>query len=411
MSLTPSPAEALPANVLEALRASLHTPPSAARALPAACYKDPAVHDLEQQLIFGHDWIPLAHVSQLPKPGDFVTVDVGDEPLIVTRGKDGHIRVLSRICQHRGVDMLPNHAARHCGQGNTPLLRCPYHLWNYDLTGQLIAAPEMAGSTCHAMEKVKLPEFRSEIAEGFIFVTFKASSPPLASLMHTLSSGYLAKYGLGDAEVVWSRHWECDFNWKVLAENFMEPYHHLGAHRTTLQPFLPARFCVTEPGADEHHMAVRLPLEAGIRARIQQTGQAEPGFTPFPSLTLADHLDWWVTMAFPAFLLFLAPDRAFWYRLLPTGPETCSLLTTMLLHPAAKAAPDYAEQLARAEAEAIAFHLEDMQICSAIQRGVRGRGYTRGALSPLEEPLLHIQRYLARRLAPPAHTPVLSMTA
>lgn len=382
-----------------ALRAAADCTPLSASALPAGCYTDAAFYEHEKRAIFDTEWLPLAHVSQLKQAGDFVTVEVLDEPLIVIRGRDDRIRVLSRVCQHRGVDMLPPGSGRIDGAGRTPALRCPYHLWTYDLTGQLIAAPEMSESTCHVAGAVKLREFTSAVAEGFVFVTFNPAAPPLAASLAVLSERYLAKYGLGSAELVWQQHWACDFNWKVLAENFMEPYHHLGAHRTTLQPFLPAKYCHTEPGSDTEHLAVRLPLAQEIRTRLESSGEPEPGFVPFPTLAAADHLDWWVTLAYPTFLLFLAPDRAFWYRLLPTGPETCSLLTTMLVAPGATAAPDYTALRAQAEQDAIAFHLEDMEVCSAIQRGFHSRAYTRGALSPLEEPLLHIQRYLARRLA------------
>ena len=380
------------------MRAAAGCTPLSARALPAGCYTDPAFYEHEKRAIFDTEWLPLAHVSQLKQAGDFVTVEVLDEPLIVIRGRDEQIRVLSRVCQHRGVDMLPPGAARLDGAGQTPALRCPYHLWTYDLTGQLVAAPEMRESSCHVTSTVKLREFTSAVAEGFVFVTFNPAAAPLAASLAALSAGYLAKYDLGSAELVWQQHWTCDFNWKVLAENFMEPYHHLGAHRTTLQPFLPAKNCLAEPASDNNFLAVRLPLAPAIRARLERSGEPAPGFVSFPNLAPADHVDWWVTLVYPTFLLFLAPDRAFWYRLIPTGPETCSLLTTMLVPPGATAAPDYAVHRAQAEQDALAFHLEDMEVCTAIQRGFHSRAYTRGALSKLEEPLLHIQRYLARRL-------------
>ncbi|MGD9602658.1 MAG: aromatic ring-hydroxylating dioxygenase subunit alpha [Gammaproteobacteria bacterium] len=384
--------------LVEAVRAAARCAPTEARALPAGCYLDPAFHALERTRIFDRAWQAVAHVSQLRAPGDFVTLDLIDEPLIVVRGRDDRIRVLSRVCQHRGLDIVPPGATRADGTGHVPALKCPYHLWKYDLAGRLVAAPEMEGSVCHAHDRVALPEFRSEIYAGFVFVTFDRAARPLAESLGAVADSYLAKFDLARAELVWQQHWACDFNWKVLAENFMEPYHHLGAHRTTLQPFLPAKHCATEPASNDDFLAVRLPLHADIRARLAAGGTSEPGFTSFAGLAPQDHLDWWVTLAYPTFLLFLAPDRAFWYRLLPTGPETCSLLTTLLVPPGACDAPGYAALRARAEQEAIAFHLEDMAICNAMQRGFRARGYTRGALSPLEEPILHIHRYLARQL-------------
>ncbi|MEO8602036.1 MAG: SRPBCC family protein [bacterium] len=44
------------------------------------------------------------------------------------------------------------------------------------------------------------------------------------------------------------------------------------------------------------------------------------------------------------------------------------------------------------------FHTEDLEMCTAVQRGVHSSAYRPGRLSHLEKPLWHIQRYLARRI-------------
>lgn len=388
---------------LDALRADLAAaaaaPPDRARALPAGCYDSPEFFALERARIFEREWIPLAHLSQLPAAGDFLALDVFDEPLIVVRGKDDAVRVLSRVCQHRGMDMMPPGYADPACTGRLAAIRCPYHLWTYDLGGQLLAAPEMQGSSCHVREEVRLREFRSEVFGGFVFVNLDGAAPPITERYPGLEREHLGKWGLQDATLVWQREWDCAFNWKVLVENFMEPYHHMGAHRTTLQPLMPAIGCWTDPAGAEDWLAVHLPLTTRIRDELLGTRQPVPGFTPFPGLAIEDQLEWWVFLGQPLFLLFTAPDRAFWYRVLPTGPDSCRLLTTMLVHRDAPGAPDYVERLARAEEEAIAFHLEDMAVCSGVQRGVRSRAYVQGALSRLEEPIQRVQRYLARRLA------------
>jgi phenylpropionate dioxygenase-like ring-hydroxylating dioxygenase large terminal subunit len=392
-----------PATRLDELRAGLRANASApleeARALPAGCYEDADFHALERAAIFEREWLPLAHVSQIPRAGDYLALDVLDEPLLVVRGKDERIRVLSRVCQHRGMDMMPPGHADASGSGNLPALRCPYHLWTYDLGGQLLAAPEMQGSHCHARGRVGLREFRSEVFEGFVFMNFDTAAAPVGERYAGLAAGHLGKCGLGEATLVWQREWDCAFNWKVLVENFMEPYHHMGAHRSTLQPLMPALGCWTDGAGGDDWLAVHLPLTAQLRDEVLRTRRPAPGFTPFPGLALEDHLEWWVFLGQPLFLMFTAPDRAFWYRLLPTGPDTCRLLTTMLVAKDAPQAPDFAAWLARAEEEAIAFHLEDMVVCSGVQRGVRSRAYVQGALSRLEEPILRVQRYLAQRLA------------
>ncbi len=382
--------------LLEILRVTAEAAPAEARALPGRCYTDPAFFALEKRALLEREWLPVAHVSQIPAPGDYLALDLLDEPLLVVRDKEGAVRVLSRVCQHRGMDMMPPaHVA--ASAGNMPALRCPYHLWTYDLGGKLLAAPEMQASACHARDDVRLPAFRCEVFQGFVCVNLDGRAAPLSTRCAGLAA-HLAKWRLDEATLVWQREWDCAFNWKVLVENFMEPYHHMGAHGKTLQPLMPAMGCWAEDAGGDDWLAVHLPLNAQLREQLRSTGRPLPGFTPFPDLTLDDHHEWWVFLGQPLLLLFTAPDRAYWYRLLPTGAETCRLLTTLLVRPEAPAAPDYAAQLQQAEQEAIAFHLEDMAVCAGVQRGARSRAYVQGALSRLEAPIHRIQRYLARTL-------------
>ena len=371
-------------------------PRELATTLPATAYTDPAFAKFEENEIFKKEWISLAHVSQIPNPGDFVRVDLCGEPLLVVRGKDNEVRVLSRVCRHRGMDLMPS-GFDHPDCGHQRVILCPYHLWSYDLTGKLVGAPEMQKAACWDRSEVALHTFRSEVWEGFIFVTFSADTPPLAEKYARLKDEFVGKWDIGGGELVWSQHWDCEFNWKILLENFMEAYHHMGAHMKTLEPFLPARGCWTEP-YDPEFSAMHLPLKDSLKQEILARGDAVNPFPNFPTLKLEDKLEWWVFLGFPNFLLFTAPDRVYWYRLLPTGPETCSLLTTMIVSPSAKDQPDYEAIKEKEVAGGIAFHLEDMEVCTATQRGMRSIGYAQGRLSHLEEPMWHFQKYLASRI-------------
>jgi hypothetical protein len=165
----------------------------------------------------------------------------------------------------------------------------------------------------------------------------------------------------------------------------------------TLEPFLPARGCWTEP-YDPGFSAMHLPLKDSMKQEILESKDAGTPFPVFPGLVIEDCLEWWVFLGFPNFLLFSAPDRVYWYRLLPTGPQTCKLETTMILSKEAEAMDDY-EAVKEKEIEgAISFHMEDMEVCTATQRGMRSVGYAQGRLSHLEEPIWHFQKYLAERI-------------
>ena len=361
--------------------------------LPATAYTDPAFHEFENAAIFGKEWISLCHISQIPKAGDFVRVDLCGAPMLVVRGKDMAVRVLSRTCRHRGMDLMPS-GFGHPDEGNKRVILCPYHLWSYDLGGKLVGAPEMQQAEGFDRSEVCLHEFRSEIWEGFVFATLSADIAPLAEKYARFREQFVGKWNMADGDLVWSAHWECDFNWKILLENFMEAYHHMGAHMKTLEPFLPARGCWTEP-YDLEFSAMHLPLKDSMKEQILATGDPGTPFPIFPGLAIHDCVEWAVYLGFPNFLLFSAPDRIYWYRLLPTGPQTCTLMTTMIVTKAAKELPNYEDILKKEIQGGIDFHMEDMEVCVATQRGMNSVGHAPGRLSHLEEPIWQFEKYLA----------------
>ncbi|HEY5791837.1 MAG TPA: SRPBCC family protein, partial [Chthoniobacterales bacterium] len=102
-------------------------------------------------------------------------------------------------------------------------------------------------------------------------------------------------------------------------------------------------------------------------------------------------------LIFPCFLSFVLPDRVVWYRVEPMGPHRMKLLTTMLVPEAATRHEHFAKMMESETKMLIDFHLEDMEMCTAIQRGLSSLGAQRGRLSHLEMSVWLIQRYLAAR--------------
>jgi phenylpropionate dioxygenase-like ring-hydroxylating dioxygenase large terminal subunit len=87
--------------------------------LPPAVYNSPEFFELEMERIFRSDWLCVGHVSQIPAVGDYFSLTVFGEPLVVVRGKD-RIRVMSRVCLHRWAPVVE-------GEGNTKVFSCPFH--------------------------------------------------------------------------------------------------------------------------------------------------------------------------------------------------------------------------------------------------------------------------------------------
>ena len=194
--------------------------------LPRECYVDREFYEFEQEAIYMRSWLCLGRVDEIAKPGDFVRIDMGDEPLVMVRDQNMDIRVFSPICAHRGHLLCE-------GSGNTGrLFRCPFHAWTYGLDGHLIAAPSMNDTI--GLKSLKseahLPSHKVEIWNGFVFTNLDPDAKPLTPTLHKLTKA-LEAYNISDmvsmpvAEIK-----GCNWNWKPQLENGIEPYHSAYLH-------------------------------------------------------------------------------------------------------------------------------------------------------------------------------------
>ncbi len=288
---TPLPLAEIQKRVCEAA----DRPLSRATTLPAEAYTSDEFFEWEVANLFRAGWQCVAHVSQIPEPGDFLNLDLLGEPLIVVRGKDTTARVLSRVCPHRAMDIMPEgfgyggHTLAEARDGrpdcgHTRLFLCPYHAWTFELDGHLKACPEMHRAECFQRDDFFLKPFRSEVWNGFVFVNLDGAAEPLAEGLDEIAAD-LAAFQLDEMKVVIAREWECDFNWKVIAENFMESYHHLGIHHKTLQPLMPARDTWTEQERS-HYVRCHLPYKDSVRDEFLafvEKGDFSASLQPLPA--------------------------------------------------------------------------------------------------------------------------------
>src|SRR5271154_4285064 len=93
------PEDELAGLVREALAGS-STRVEDAQTLPPRAYMSQAFFDLEVEKIFKKEWICVGHVAQIPNPGDYFTLEIFGEPMVIVRGED-RIRALSSVCLHR----------------------------------------------------------------------------------------------------------------------------------------------------------------------------------------------------------------------------------------------------------------------------------------------------------------------
>jgi phenylpropionate dioxygenase-like ring-hydroxylating dioxygenase large terminal subunit len=184
----------------------------------ARVFADPDLYQLEQERVFGRAWLFVAHESEIPRPGDFVTRSMGEDPVIVVRGADGKVRVLLNVCRHRGRKVCALDA------GRAATFRCGYHGWTYDSTGALTSVPFFEAYQGR-LDKSTLglyPAAAVDSYHGLIFATWDPDAESLRAYLGPLTWVLDMTFGRTEAvEVVAPPvRWQAATNWKLGAANF-----------------------------------------------------------------------------------------------------------------------------------------------------------------------------------------------
>ena len=196
----------------------------------SSVYTDPEIFKLEMNKLFHSKWLFLAHESQIPKPGSFVTGFLGDVPVACVRGHDGEIRTFVNRCTHRGAQVCQGRS------GQVTHLMCPYHGWTFELDGKLSWIPlreEYAESACERLHDLKRAG-ATESYRGFIFACLNEPSIGLlAYLGHfkTVIDDMVDRSpsGILRCSPVTVRH-KYRANWKLTFENLNDTMHARVAH-------------------------------------------------------------------------------------------------------------------------------------------------------------------------------------
>jgi phenylpropionate dioxygenase-like ring-hydroxylating dioxygenase large terminal subunit len=238
--------------------------------LPRA-FVDPAIYALELERIFSRSWLFICHEGHIPKPGDFFTTYMAQDPVIAVRQKDGGVKVLLNMCRHRGMRICRS------DQGNTKAFTCSYHGWAYDLSGKLVSVPyekEVCGPgfSKSAWSVRAVP--RVENYRGMIFACWNEEVPPLAE--------YLGDFKLW-LDVVLDRRpahataiggmykWVIPCNWKLAAEQFASDMLH--ADTTHLSALVSSRSADIPP---------EWPPAAMKSGQVPSAGGHGTGFFTYP---------------------------------------------------------------------------------------------------------------------------------
>ncbi len=368
-------------------------------ALPRAFYTSAEMLDVDLAEVWYKDWLFAIPSCEIPKTGNFVTLQVGEYPVLIVRGADGQIRAFHNSCRHRG--------SRVCTavKGSAPKLVCPYHQWTYELDGRLLYARDMGADfkpADHGLKPVACVD-----AGGMVFVCL-AETPPAVDGMVEAAKRYLAPHRLNEAKIAHESTIIEKGNWKLVMENNRECYHCAGSHPSLCRTFpdRPGYTSMDEHGNVEPIIAQHWAKceAAGLPSRFHLDPDHQWRFVRIPLLGAGESFTLDGKAAVPTKRLSTAPfadagsllffhypnswnhflgDHATVFRILPISPTETEVTTKWLVHKDAVEGVDY--DLKTLTQVWVATNDEDRAVVEENQRGVNSPAFVPGPYSRIQE--------------------------
>lgn len=347
------------------------SPLEEASTIPAPWYWDERIEALEHQQVFHRNWIAVGRADQVSAPGQFFTIELAGEPLVVVRGSDGELRAFYNVCRHHAaaVANIPCGIVQH--------LRCPYHGWTYGLDGSLKGTPEFAGVCNFDRANNGLLPVRVATWEQFVFVALSAETASLEKFLGDLPAR-IAPLSLGNLHFFERRSYTLACNWKVYVDNYLDGGYHVPYLHKGLNSVLDYKEYTVENS--EHYCLQSSPIVASEdHASFAATRTGDRAYY------------YWL---YPNFMINIYEGVMDTNLVLPLAPDKCLVQFDFFFADVSGSRNSY-----NSESIAVSDRVqdEDVAICESVQRGLRSRAYAAGRLSVRREAGEHLfHRLLAK---------------
>jgi Rieske 2Fe-2S family protein len=390
--------------------------------LPAPFYLSPEVFARDLELIFGRHWIFIGTEPEIAEPGDFFTVEIGADSIIIVRDDDMTVRAFHNVCRHRGARLRP------AGRGIVGNLVCPYHQWTYNLKGELLQSPHMPED----FERCKfgLKPVHLESLAGLLFVCLSAQAAPGFAAMRQALTPYIAPHDIANSKVAFQSDLIEHGNWKLTMENNRECNHCQANHPELTVPLLEYGFGYQPSAENLEELAAfnelltreharwqacglpsaeieRLGEVTGFRAvrlPIAQSGESQTVDTKVASRKLLGQLP---QAALGGLSVWTQPnswhhfmsDHIVSFSVLPLSSDRTLLRTRWLVHKDAQEGVDY--HVDRLSSVWTATNSQDGALVERAHQGIGSPAYEPGPYSPFTEGLVDgfCEWYLGRLAA------------
>ena len=349
------------------------TTPDRAHCLPPACYTSDALVDTEAAHIFRRSWIGVGRADSVKNPGDYLTLDIAGQSVILLRDRDRMLRAHANTCRHRGARLLD-------GAGNCRGIRCPFHSWAYHLDGRLAVAPHMEDVPGFDKAENGLIPYRVEERLGFAFLCLDPTAPAVEEVLGDFADVH-APWPLETLVTTRRRETQVGCNWKAFLDVFNDYYHLPFVHPDSINDVYDPPDPAT-PVTGQY--ASQFGATEGTGGLL--TSQQDKALPPIPGLTGREAHGVRYTWVFPN-MAFAAGTDALWvYEAYPLGANRCHVVQSACF-------PFETLQTPGAEAKLAAYHDrldaaldEDIEALENQQCGLACPDARQGRFQPLLEP-------------------------
>lgn len=364
--------------------------------LPRELYISPQVYRQDLEQLWHKDWVFAGHSFEIPKPGQYITLQIGDYPVAVVRGKDGQIRAFHNACRHRGAKVCEE------GHGKVAKMVCPYHKWTFELDGTLLFAGNMGADFDKSQYSLK--PVHCEVVHTYIYVCVAAKAPEFDAFRNAVSP-FIGPHNLEDCKVAFESNLVERGNWKLVFENNRECFHCDGTHPELMNSFVENLSVAGVGGGEDPELTAhwarceragmpsrlvmdingrfrmtRIPLSAGavsytmdgkpaVNGRLDNSGEADIGALLY--------------FNYPSTWNHFLGDHALSFRVLPIGPTETLVTTKWLVPSSAVEGVDY--DLDRLTKVWLATNDQDRKLVEGTQMGVSSPAYEPGPFSDMAE--------------------------
>ena len=336
-----------------------------ASTIPSPWYFDTRIADLENERVFAHNWQIAGRLDSVKEAGQFFTVQLGDEPLVVARGEDGILRAFYNVCRHHAAAVVTE------TQGCARQFRCPYHGWTYGNDGTLKGMVEFDGVCDFDRAGNGLVPVAVATWENFVLVNLDGQAGSLSDFLGKIPE-VVAPLRLTEKLQFFDRRvYTLRCNWKVYVDNYLDGGYHVPHAHKGLSSVIEYTSYTIENFARACLQSSPLCSDSSSEALVANTRQGRAFYL-------------WI---YPNFMINAYEGVMDTNLVLPLGVDRCAVVFDYYFADTSAAAEARNRESIRVS-EIV--QDEDVAICDAVQKGLGSRAYLAGRLSVRREAGEHL---------------------